>query len=331
MRIRLTDLAVRKLPHPSKGQVRVWDEAQPGFGVLIGTRTKSYILMWGKERRIHTIGRVGEISLRDARNEARRLSTHEPPKKRSQRLSALVNAYLQDCEQRLRPTSVQRYADVLQNAPDIPLEKVTRNLAKTPHEIKAYKALFNWAIREELYDKNPFQHVRATYGKRERVLNEEELQKIWHYDHKPFTDYLKLYILTGQRKNQFSNFQIRNDTIYFPPEVMKGAEPHTIPLTVLVEKYITNLKPFYGWSKAKTRIDEKIPIPHWTIHDLRRTFATFHAKLGTPIHVVEALLAHRSGVISGVTAIYIKHRFLEEAREAQERYEAYLANHLNLT
>jgi integrase len=38
---------------------------------------------------------------------------------------------------------------------------------------------------------------------------------------------------------------------------------------------------FSGWSKSKARLDEAIeqgtgkPLPHWTLHDLRRSFATY--------------------------------------------------------
>jgi hypothetical protein len=39
------------------------------------------------------------------------------------------------------------------------------------------------------------------------------------------------------------------------------------------------------------------------LHDLRRTFATYFAALGAPIHVTEKLLNHASGSASGVAAI----------------------------
>lgn len=48
------------------------------------------------------------------------------------------------------------------------------------------------------------------------------------------------------------------------------------------------------------------------------------AKLGIEIHVVEALLNHQSGVISGIKAVYIKHNYNEEAKKAVEQYEIHL-------
>ena len=58
--------------------------------------------------------------------------------------------------------------------------------------------------------------------------------------------------------------------------------------------------------------DAGLEIPHWTLHDLRRTAATGLQKLGVPIEVVEAVLNHKSGVVRGVAAIYGRHDFKEE-------------------
>ena len=63
----------------------------------------------------------------------------------------------------------------------------------------------------------------------------------------------------------------------------------------------------------------------FTLHDLRRTFATTHAKLGTPIHVTEKLLNHVSGTISGVAAVYNRHSYIDEMRAAMSEYDDYLA------
>ena len=42
-----------------------------------------------------------------------------------------------------------------------------------------------------------------------------------------------------------------------------------------------------------------------TLHDLRRTFAIILASIGTPLRIIERLLNHVSGTISGVAAIYV--------------------------
>jgi hypothetical protein len=42
------------------------------------------------------------------------------------------------------------------------------------------------------------------------------------------------------------------------------------------------------------------------------------------VHVIEAVLNHRSGTISGVAAIYNRHAYLEEKRAALEQWARHL-------
>ena len=81
---------------------------------------------------------------------------------------------------------------------------------------------------------------------------------------------------------------------------------------------------FNGWGKSKARLDAQAGVTDWTLHDLRRTYATLHAQSGTPPHVIEALLNHKSGIISGVAATYNRFQYLAEMRLATARYEEQL-------
>jgi len=73
----LTDLGIRKLKAPRTGKRREkYDRQIPGFAIRITDRgARSYILIYthGGRRRRFTIGRVGEVSLEDARELARQL------------------------------------------------------------------------------------------------------------------------------------------------------------------------------------------------------------------------------------------------------------------
>ena len=80
-----------------------------------------------------------------------------------------------------------------------------------------------------------------------------------------------------------------------------------------------------GWNGPKVALDKRCNISPWTLHDLRRTFATNLAALGTPIHVTEKLLNHISGTVSGVAAIYNRHAYLDEMRAAIEAWEKRLS------
>jgi integrase len=68
------------------------------------------------------------------------------------------------------------------------------------------------------------------------------------------------------------------------------------------------------------------PMERWTFHDLRRTAATIMAKQDVPPHVVEKLLNHTSGTISGVAKIYNRHEYWEERKTAVEVLAEYIKN-----
>ena len=60
------------------------------------------------------------------------------------------------------------------------------------------------------------------------------------------------------------------------------------------------------------------------LHDLRRTFSSHLAALGTPIHVTEKLLNHVSGTLSGVAGVYNRYSYAAEMRSAVGAFEARL-------
>jgi hypothetical protein len=62
------------------------------------------------------------------------------------------------------------------------------------------------------------------------------------------------------------------------------------------------------------------PIAEWRIHDIRRTVATGLQRLGVRQEVTEAVLNHASGKITGIAAIYSRHDYAAEKREALERW-----------
>ena len=85
----------------------------------------------------------------------------------------------------------------------------------------------------------------------------------------------------------------------------------------------TEANSFNGWSKSKAALDKKLgdTVAPWTLHDLRRTFATNLAALGVPIHVTEKLLNHVSGTTGGLVGIYQRHEFWGEQIDAINKWE----------
>lgn len=323
----LTDISIRQLTHPATGQVKVRDDTLPGFGLIVGKRTKTFFVMYGTDRRTKTLGRYPDISLKDARKEARLLLATKPIKTSSMSVSAALTAYLSECERKNRTITVKEYRRMLSHLPDKPLSEITAKDMPDPtdHRIMAARVFFNWCIKNELTDRNPFAHVAVKHGERERVLTDDEISALWQYQSEPYSTIVRLLILTGQRRNQIWKIQpdwIGEDTITFPSSIMKSGRVHTIPLTDWQKQYIQKFR-FNGWSKAKARMDKHTGVTNYVLHDFRRYFSTTMAKLGVPLHVTEHILDHRS-TLTGVAAVYNKWSFLPQMREALDLYESHI-------
>jgi hypothetical protein len=89
--------------------------------------------------------------------------------------------------------------------------------------------------------------------------------------------------------------------------------------------------------RAKKRLDARItalrraadpkagPLPHWTLHDLRRSFVTHaHDQLGIGLTVLERAINHVSGSFGGVVGVYNRAMLLKERRAAFEAWEAFV-------
>lgn len=84
---------------------------------------------------------------------------------------------------------------------------------------------------------------------------------------------------------------------------------------------------FSGWSRCKERLDCKLPkkMAAWTVHDLRRSFVTGAAELGTEPHVIETIVNHISGHKGGVAGVYNLATYETEKRTALERWASHIA------
>ena len=67
-------------------------------------------------------------------------------------------------------------------------------------------------------------------------------------------------------------------------------------------------------------------IPPFILHDLRRTAASHMARLGIAPHVVDRILAHSSGTIRGVAAVYNRFEYQEERRSALAAWANYVTS-----
>jgi hypothetical protein len=87
---------------------------------------------------------------------------------------------------------------------------------------------------------------------------------------------------------------------------------------------VLGARPFNKFSRAKRQLDKHSGVTGWRLHDLRRTCVSGMARLGVAPHVADKLLNHRAGTISGVAAVYQRHEFRAEQREALEQWGAHM-------
>lgn len=370
----LTDRTIKSLELPLSGQVTVWDEALSGFGVRISQGgTKSFVVVYGPNRKRKTLGRYPTISLKQARDQARTVLaefTLGVERNRSITWAKARELFLSDCERKNKPNTVIFYRRRLdkhfkfgkQNLSDLSRQdiqsKIRRIKTSTSEQHQAFVAirtLLNWAVREEYLGVNPVGSMKGYKPPkaREHVLSEEELAEVYSkavsapYS---FGNIVSLLILTGMRRTEVSNLRWSwidtvDQTITVPHDHTKNGKTLVFPYSQRIHDvlertpHIDDLlfpsikgdgKPFNGWGKSKERFDRTLEdVEPYTLHDLRRTFATTHAKIGTPIHVTEKLLNHISGTISGVAAVYNRHSYVEEMKAATVAYDSYLENLLN--
>jgi len=160
----------------------------------------------------------------------------------------------------------------------------------------------------------------------------------------PYGGIVEFSALTGQRREEVAKMQ--RDELDLPQRLWtipksraKNNKPHFVQLSdqaiAILQRQnqhwafvfsVLGQKPFQGFSKAKRELDRLSGVTGWRLHDLRRTCVSGMARLGVAPHVADKILNHQSGTISGVAAIYQRHQFIAERKEALERWGAHVAN-----
>lgn len=214
------------------------------------------------------------------------------------------------------------------------------------------RKMFNWAMEREILDHNPCYGVSspAKEKQRERVLTDGEIKSLWNGLEntdisKQVQIALKLILTTVQRKGEIigaskKEFDLENNWWTIPGQRTKNGISHRVPLGSIAKKLVeqafeisenskwllpssTTKAPILGTAvdRAVRRNLENFKIEHFTPHDLRRTAASHMTSMGITRLVVSKVLNHAE---SGVTAVYDRHSYDNEKRQALNAWSAHL-------
>lgn len=244
-------------------------------------------------------------------------------------------------DRKIRSISKRDVLDLL----DAIVDRGAPVMATATHAV--IRKLFYWAVDREIIDVSPCIRVPkpAIPAERDRVLSDGELRAVWlacDAMQWPFGPAIRLMILTGQRENEVGGMrwaELRDSTWTIPGERTKNGRVQELPLSEVAKGIIDRLpkvdpvlvftttgkKPIAAFNNAKRRIDALSKVTDWHFHDLRRTAVTGMARLGVAPHIVEKVLNHQTGVISGVAAIYNRHAYTEEKLAALELWADYVS------
>lgn len=362
--MRLTDITIKALRAPAAGVVVYADDALSGFGIRVSSGgTKSYVLTHGPRRTRETIGRVDVLKLAEAREEAkRRLAEYTLGRLKPLSITwnAAIEEYFAEQATKLKARTYQDYTYYLNRHfryGETKLDQLLpQTIAASIHKLGnrpgtqryAYgviRAVMRWAHRKHYVDRNPMERMQnpQRYIPRERVLTDDELLRVWRAaGDDTFGKIVKLLILTGQRKGEITKLtgdMVGENTITLPALLTKNGREHAIPLGETARALLDPIPnengyfflasgkttPFNGYSTCKPKLDKRSGVSNWTLHDLRRTFASGLAAQGVQLPVIERLLNHISGSFGGIVGVYQRYDFMTEMRDAVGKWEAHIA------
>lgn len=226
------------------------------------------------------------------------------------------------------------------------------------------RKMFNFAIERDWLESNPCQMVKppGQERQRDRVLSEDEIRRVWialDAEAPAIAALFRLRLLTAQRGGEvhgaaWSEMDLRAGWWTIPAERSKNGLAHRVPLSppavqILKVLRLQGEKPAAGEKKQEPSLwvfpSRHKRLPHMAHaqkaiervvasskvafrgHDLRRTAASLMVGAGVSRLVVSKILNH---VETGVTAVYDRHSYDREKREALDfwgrRLSAIVAN-----
>ena len=240
-----------------------------------------------------------------------------------------------------RDVTLMTRADILEAAD----AAIARGAQYQANRIVSYsRKMFNWFLERGMIETSPLLGIRAPMREqsRDRVLARDEITRLigaCRTESFPFGPYTLLLLATAQRRSEVANMRWseidwERHVWELPAARSKNGKTYEVPLSpfaLAILKDIprfegsdlvfttTGYSPISGITKMVLRIQTKSETANWRLHDLRRTAASEMARMRIALQVVEKVLNHVSGTISGVVAVYNRYGYDPEKRDALNR------------
>ena len=211
------------------------------------------------------------------------------------------------------------------------------------------RKFFNWCMERGIMEASPVLGIKPPTREqaRDRVLSDDEIRAVLRAcadEPYPYRQFVPLLLATAQRRGEVSKMRWSEVDLdakiwVIPAELSKNGKPHVVPLNDFALRLLTEIPrfpdcnwvftttrraPISGFSKALRHIHTQSETSEWRFHDLRRTAASGMARAGIAPHVVEKVLNHISGTISGVAAVYNRYGYDAERRTALDQWGTFL-------
>lgn len=223
------------------------------------------------------------------------------------------------------------------------------------NRVLAYtRKMFSWALDRAILEVHPFLMMKRPNKEesRERALSETEIKLFWNNldDCKmsdPIKRALKLILVTGQRPGEVIGIhrnEINGDWWEIPAERSKNKVAHRVFLTATAKELIGDAPGFIFESPVNpgksfevrtmthdikqnlphtpdSKVEDRLKIPHFTPHDLRRTAATRWAEMEVPGDMIDRLQNHITKQKQGVGHVYNRYSYAKEKQAALTEWE----------
>jgi integrase len=358
----MTDVSVKSLK-PSEKYVTYFSDITPGFGIRVGKRSRTWIVMRGRNRERVSLGTYPHLSLADARKKATQVLAVEkaPPKPKPKTFkearTLFLDEYFRDKSRRWKSNMTTYLTDnfkklehhKLDEIEDYDIKACLDALHRTPsqqlHAFRGLRCFMRWCVRppQRFIKHSPMEGYPLPGKDRKgtRFLTDHELKAVWQaadtYPH----NVLRLIILWGTRRAETCVIErswVIDNVLTIPGSATKNRRDHAIPLLPLARALLAGMP-----EQERYFLRSRWADSHLSAEGLSKAQREVKERSGTSGWTLHDLRrTFRSNMArlrvprdtcevlinhapKVLDEIYDRYDRLDEKREALARYEAFLS------